>query len=41
MRPREIADPPTTVLETAVLASVTTVACRKVSPGMVATMTNW
>ena len=36
-----MAAPPTTVLETAVVVSVDTVACPKVSPGVVATTTNW
>ncbi len=36
-----MAEPPTTVLATAVVVWVSTVACRRVSPGMVATITNW
>ena len=36
-----MAAPPTTVLDTAVVVSVETVACRIVIPGVVATMTNW
>jgi hypothetical protein len=39
--PTAIAAPPSTVLETAVVVSVATVACRKVWPGIVATTTNW
>ena len=39
--PSEMAEPPTTVLETAVVDSVTTVACPKVRPGIVASRTNW
>ena len=41
MRPREIAAPPSTVLDTAVVVSVLTVACRKFIPGIVLTTTNW
>ena len=41
MSPSEIAAPPSTVFETAVVVSVDTVACRKVSPGIVLTTTNW
>ena len=36
-----MAAPPTTVLDTAVVVSVETVACRNVIPGIVAIMTNW
>jgi hypothetical protein len=36
-----MAAPPTTVFDTAVVVSVETVACRRVSPGVVVTMTNW
>jgi hypothetical protein len=36
-----MAAPPITVFDTAVDVSVDTVACRKVMPGVVATMTNW
>src|SRR5215218_3653835 len=38
--PMPMAPPPGTVLETAVLDSVTTAACGYVSPGIVATMTS-
>ena len=37
----EMAAPPTTVFDTAVVVSVLTVACRRFIPGMVATTTNW
>jgi hypothetical protein len=41
VRPSAIAAPPSTVLETAVVVSVETVACPKVIPGMVLRTTNW
>ena len=36
-----MAAPPSTVLETAVVVSVDTVACPKVRPGIVLVTTNW